>query len=174
MGGIGSGAYERERAKTAVGECYVIQVDEIARDRDLHRGRVAECLWLDQFGRVLFRVQFSVGWGELPGPRVRLSYQPQWCGHGDSVEITMQIRLLRTIPNYGGSRWWFACPLVFDGVACQRRASRLYLPPGCRWFGCRHCYELIYRSEPDPFERAERMLKVLKKRHERLVAKHSR
>jgi hypothetical protein len=31
-------------------------------------------------------------------------------------------------------------------VPCGRRVSALYLPPGAKWFGCRHCYELTYES----------------------------
>lgn len=32
------------------------------------------------------------------------------------------------------------------GVRCGRRVRKLYLPPGGRYFGCRHCYRLTYTS----------------------------
>jgi hypothetical protein len=49
-------------------------------------------------------------------------------------------------PYHGGIRWWFTRPLKVDGRACYRRVGKLYLPPGGLYFGCRHCYDLSYRS----------------------------
>jgi hypothetical protein len=45
-----------------------------------------------------------------------------------------------------GLRWWFVCPLIGQGRTCARRVGKLYLPPGSRYFGCRHCHELTYTS----------------------------
>jgi hypothetical protein len=36
--------------------------------------------------------------------------------------------------------------LVVSGSPCYRRVGKLYLPPGGRYFGCRHCYDLTYTS----------------------------
>jgi hypothetical protein len=36
--------------------------------------------------------------------------------------------------------------LVVGGVPCGRRAGKLYLPPGGRYFGCRLCHGLTYTS----------------------------
>jgi hypothetical protein len=57
-----------------------------------------------------------------------------------------RVLLTTTRPRFGGLRWWFVCPLVVRGYACERRVGKLYLPPGSRYFGCRHCHELTYRS----------------------------
>ena len=43
-------------------------------------------------------------------------------------------------------RHWFLCPAVVDGVLCENRVGMLYLPPGGKIFGCRHCYGLTYES----------------------------
>lgn len=59
------------------------------------------------------------------------------------------ITLVPTSLPWGGVRWWFICPLSFDGKACRRRVSTLYNPPGLRYFACRHCYELTYQSCQD-------------------------
>jgi hypothetical protein len=61
-------------------------------------------------------------------------------------EFDYTVRLDHTFPFYGGVRWWFRCPLSRDGYDCQRRVAKLYLPPGGRYFGCRHCYNLTYKS----------------------------
>ena len=38
------------------------------------------------------------------------------------------------------------CPLTVDGIPCGRRVGTLYLPSGMSYFGCRHCYNLSYKS----------------------------
>jgi hypothetical protein len=63
---------------------------------------------------------------------------------GESVDY--RITLLTTTPRFGGLRWWFLCPLVVNGRSCERRVGKLYLPPRGRYFGCRHCHQLTYRS----------------------------
>ena len=60
--------------------------------------------------------------------------------------LNYHVRLVATRPNFGGLRWWFVCPLVVNGRACGRRVRKLYLAPGCSYFGCRHCLYLTYTS----------------------------
>ena len=47
---------------------------------------------------------------------------------------------------FGGARPWFRCPLVVDGEPCRHRVRILYRPWGARYFGCRHCHHLTYRT----------------------------
>ncbi len=56
------------------------------------------------------------------------------------------VHLQTTQPNFGGVRWWFSCPRTVDGEECHRRVGKLYLPPGGRYFACRHCLDLTYES----------------------------
>jgi hypothetical protein len=72
----------------------------------------------------------------------RLSYTVKQ--HGKPVGFT--VLLTATRPNFGGVRWWFVCPVSQRGRACDRRVGKLYLPPGGKYFGCRHCYDLTYTS----------------------------
>jgi len=64
-----------------------------------------------------------------------------------------------TRPYFGGIRWWFICPLIVEGRACQERVRRLHLPPGGRYFGCRRCYNLTYESVRTHDDRIGRMLR---------------
>ena len=48
---------------------------------------------------------------------------------------------------------WFVCPLV----GCGRRVGKLYLPPGGRYYGCRHCYRLTYESAQEHDPRVSRL-----------------
>ena len=64
----------------------------------------------------------------------------------DGQEVRLPIQLQTTAMQFGGSRYWFTCPLSLDGVDCNRRVGKLYLPPGATYFGCRKCHELTYQS----------------------------
>ena len=63
--------------------------------------------------------------------------------------MELPVSLTRTYPHFGGVRWWFTCPLIRDGMACNRRVAKLYLPSGTEYFGCRHCHSLTYTSCQD-------------------------
>jgi hypothetical protein len=82
-----------------------------------------------------------------PQPWVQLRYFALKEGEVAAIEtLRYRVRLLQTPQHYGGVRWWFCCPLGVDGKPCTRRVRQLYLPPGERYFGCRHCYSLTYES----------------------------
>lgn len=49
-----------------------------------------------------------------------------------------KIPLTKTGCNFGGFRWWFKCPL------CNKRVGKLFLYGSV--YGCRHCYDLTYKS----------------------------
>jgi hypothetical protein len=74
---------------------------------------------------------------------LRLLYQI-----GEPVErFDYPVRLATTRCHLGGQRWWFLCPLTKNGVACGRRVRKLYR---CgKYFGCRHCHDLTYRSSQE-------------------------
>src|SRR5262249_15292280 len=61
--------------------------------------------------------------------------------------------LQTTRPRFGGLRWWFTCPLVVNGWPCHRCVAKLYLPPGARYFGRRHCHRLTYKRCPEHAKR---------------------
>lgn len=70
-----------------------------------------------------------------------------------------RVELQTTEPHLGGFRWWFTCPLAGPhGCACGRRCGKLYLVH--RYFGCRLCQDLTYRSSQEAHqgERFARML----------------
>lgn len=65
---------------------------------------------------------------------------------GEKIESDYRVPMTWTVPNYGGRRWWWICPLVKNGQVCGRRVGKLYCPNGALLFGCRHCYDLTYES----------------------------
>jgi hypothetical protein len=85
----------------------------------------------------------SISW-RVAEKGVYLDYQITPPG-GESVAYNYLVSLTYTWLVSGGRRMWWVCPLV----GCGRRCAVLYLPPGARYFGCRRCYDLAYRSQQD-------------------------
>jgi hypothetical protein len=59
---------------------------------------------------------------------------------GKSRHFDYKVKLETTPCNFGGIRYWFACP------SCHRRVGVIYLSLQGHYFQCRHCNNLSYRS----------------------------
>jgi hypothetical protein len=147
MGGKGSskwGTYERKRT---VEQCYTIDITYY-----LHYGAFNYQSCEGYQRHVLptypdenyFDINFKFDTKSDEHSVMQLTYTLP--ASKDKVEVEQGIKLITSTPHYGGIRWWFECPLVIDGKHCGRRVGKLYLPPGAKYFGCRHCYDLTYRS----------------------------
>lgn len=153
MGGIGSGNWYRFDRKSTVEESLTLAVRDF-RGR-LYPHSSGTFTWTCA-GVSRSSVGYRVTWGNHPV--ITLEYR---CRNNEDVQIP--IHLQTTPTQFGGERWWFTCPLIVDGVACNRRAGKLHLPPGAKYFGCRKCHDLTYRScqeahqEERLFDRIERM-----------------
>lgn len=136
MGGRGSGNHYRWQGKKAtVEESLFFSVREF-RTR-VFQGATGTLTFAGLGGQS--SVGYSVAGDDYPV--VMLRYR--WRGTED---VRIAVRLQATPLHFGGKRWWFTCPLLVDGVACKRRVGKLYLPPDARYFGCRTCHDLTYRS----------------------------
>lgn len=93
-------------------------------------------------------------------PVVRLFYTQRNRETGEGESLDYSVRLSTTSCHFGGRRYWFVCPLVKGGQACGRRVGTLYLPPGGKYFGCRHCYELTYQSAQQHDSRVDGLAKL--------------
>jgi hypothetical protein len=132
MGGLGSGYY-RPR-KRAVGECLVLDINELARQGLLgDRRREGRLRWHDRrTGERLLALSYHFERIDRQTGRLKLVYSVDGCHQEQTIALTTS-RLVSV-----GRRWWFACP------GCGRRAGKLYLPPDARRFGCRLCHRLAY------------------------------
>lgn len=151
MGGQGSSRWASHDAKTTVEECWLVDVrklkDALSDLTDPTRGHLwAVKISTERLRKVRFEVDPS-GAGD-GGPLVALSYI---LGKGVRArEFKLPVDITSTEINFGGKRWWFACPLVTeDGSVCNRRVAKLWLPEGQRYFGCSECYDLTHRSSLD-------------------------
>lgn len=64
---------------------------------------------------------------------------------GEQNDFDYKIPLTTTPCYFGGKRYWFTCPWCTNGVYCGRCVGVLYL--GGKYFACRHCYNLTYKSK---------------------------
>jgi hypothetical protein len=102
-----------------------------------------------------FTVYFDVNTRDLSRPSVRLWYSWVWTATQQQESADYRVNLTTTHLRFGGLRWWFVCPLVVNDRPCNRRVGKLYLPPVARYFGCRHCHELTYRSVQEHDKRVD-------------------
>ncbi len=78
-------------------------------------------------------------------PYARLIYQFKNKMPGEKTDFDYKMPLVTTRCHFGGSRYWFRCSLVKNGVPCNRRVGVLYMDGD--YFGCRHCHNLAYKSQ---------------------------
>ena len=117
--------------------------------------------WKNAFGDVIssIGIQVSVDEEHFGGKYVKFNYTYTDGLAGKKTELDYKVQLVTTPCNFGGVRYWFICGLVVDGKPCGRRVAKLYLPPRSRYFGCRHCYNLTYKSRKEHDKRLDAVMK---------------
>ena len=160
MGGYGSGRPRALNKKTIVEDCRVLSADELTRDRLLRPDawRKGTFIWtrtstgeeISSCGYEINTLAEEVGWLRVCDTLTRCKEDVEevgWlrlCYTLTRCKEDVDYRIgLTTIPlPWGGVRWFFLCP----SIGCSRRVSKLYLPPGGRYYRCRCCHDLTYRS----------------------------
>jgi hypothetical protein len=138
MGGQGSGNWWRwQGKKSTVEESLSLAMKDLRRH--IHAGAAGTFTWTWGSGS-----KSSIGYS-VTGSYHVLIVTLYYCWR-DAEDVSIPVQLTTTPTQFGGRRWWFICPLIVGGVECNRRAGKLYLPPGARYFGCRKCHRLTYRS----------------------------
>jgi hypothetical protein len=91
---------------------------------------------------------------------LHLSYRVRTAG-GEWEDIEEPVHIIRVRCRFGGTRPYFICPGVVNGVACRRRVAKLHGPG--RYFLCRHCYRLAHASQSEgAWDRALRRANQIK------------
>ena len=82
-------------------------------------------------------------------------YYTMQVGDGGVEDVTETIPVIYLRCRFGGSRAYFICPGPRNGTDCGRRITKLHLSQ--RYFLCRHCNQLAYKSQfEQPLHRALR------------------
>jgi hypothetical protein len=144
VGGFGSGA--RWSKKTVVESRYAIDTANLKR-WGLLKSAVTNRLGSFEWSRSgeekpSSSVSYILTIGTIAGT-LRLMYSIK----SSNAELDYPVQLVTTPCRLGGLRWWFVCPLTTNGVKCGRRVRKLYLSG--KYFGCRHCHNLAYRSSQE-------------------------
>ena len=107
------------------------------------------------FGDEKFPVEIRVDTTDASNPFLELTHQTRDDREGDRI-VRDRIRLIWTVPTYGGRRWWFLCPRT------GRRTTKLFLPNGGWHFWSRQAYGLGYACQrEDRFGRLQRRAAML-------------
>jgi hypothetical protein len=165
MGGYGSGRWRGHTKKNVVEDCRVLDMNLWAREGILREGihHFGGWKWCSAAtGEETASIGYEVNTTDMNFPWVRLYYTFT----RTQEHMNYKIRLQTTQPYVGGVHWWFTCPLLRLERACNCRVSKLYLPPGSRYYGCRHCYDLTYQS----CQESDKRVSVLRKHPEALMA----
>jgi hypothetical protein len=137
MGGFGSG---RPGYRQTAEQCRSIDVNTVQRKGCLKPGWRGGWQWSqdgEQVASINMRAEID---------RLHLSYRS--CSYGGEwFEVDETVAVIRVPCRFGGSRPYFLCPGVVNGVNCGRRVIKLYA--GGRYFLCRHCYRLAYTSQSE-------------------------
>jgi hypothetical protein len=151
MGGFGSGRHGD--TVTAEGTAsYVLSASMLTRAR-LQMGQLMGGRMHFDGGR--FAVEALVDTADPSGPFIELIHNTRDDREGDRI-VRDRVRLVWTLPTYGGRRWWFQCPRT------GRRTTRLFLPNGGRHFWSRQAYRLGYACQrEDRFSRLQRRAATL-------------
>ncbi len=144
MGGTGSTRWELHRKRRTVEETFAICISDVTRVVDLKNtgsGSGAVQPVKPSTCKKVSPVRCVVEHGEDDTPLLTLSYPipNRW---GFEYRIKDMVRLQTTRPHFGGVRWWFSCPRQ----GCARRVGKLHRIPEERYFACRDCLDLSYRS----------------------------
>jgi hypothetical protein len=146
LGGFGSGRHGG--TVTAEGTAsYIIAASSLTRAR-LQMGLCATGTL--HFGEERLAVEVKVDTIDPSDPFIELTHQTRDDREGDRI-VRDRIRLIWTVPTYGGRRWWFLCPRT------GRKTTKLYLPNGGWHFWSRRAYGLGYACQREGrFDRLQR------------------
>jgi hypothetical protein len=155
MGGFGSGRPSGSGRGT-VETCRSIDVNRLHKAGCLRRGWRGGWQWTrecEKVASIMLRAEAD---------RLHLSYRVRIAG-GEWEDVEETVRIVRLPCRFGGSRAYFICPGVVNGIACGRRVAKLHGPG--RYFLCRHCYRLAHTSQSESgWDRAVRRAKKIRQR----------
>lgn len=132
MGGFGSG---RQYGANVTEDYRHIDVRRWQRDGLLVAGNIINWQWTRN-GEKIAGINARVETGQL-----RLIYNFRNGNSGEWENLDYPVRLQTTSCHHGGVRYWFVCP----ALGCGRRVAILY--SAGKYFACRHCYQLAYKSQ---------------------------
>lgn len=161
MGGIFSGRWHAHQRRQTVEECWHLDIDAIMRylnsDADSMETGFKTVLGYNAGSEfhVVLNVSlrsFKLLDEEFSG-RLILTYAIE----GEVVQTLIPLSTL--VPHFGGVRYRMHCPSKSVAGSCYKPVFKLYLPIRKRYFLCRQCHDLTYRSVQEHDKRIDELLK---------------
>lgn len=141
MGGYGSGSWWRNTKKATTDNYLRLSISYLLKKGFItpnhHSAGTLRWSWL-RTGEVAGSIGYTA---DMQSSSATLTLQYTH-GSGEEKEALKYDVALTTTPHYGGVRWWFICPVS----GCGKRVAMLY---GGRFFACRSCHGLTYRSQQE-------------------------
>lgn len=128
-------------AKTTVEDCKTVDMQWLKKHRYLDGFKWGGIEWTNGYNGNKNSINIQVSTDEL---YIRFIYTQTDYYSDEKSDMDYRFNLATTPCNYGGVRYWFVCGLYNRGIHCGRKVGVLYKPPGEKWFGCRHCWDLSY------------------------------
>lgn len=147
--------------RNTVEDCRVLSISKLTKDGVFTSGPGSSwsSRWYNHQGKETGSIGYWVN-GEHDGNlSLEFEYTITKASTGEVIPVHYKVDIEKTPCNYGGWRYWFICPLGRNGIACQRRIAKIYLPPGGKYFGCRHCYNLTYECQKEHDKQMDILLK---------------
>ncbi len=123
--------------KNKVEDAWCFDMTYLAKRVDLGFAGSTVVTWTSRFSGTA-----SIGIDVLSSERLLFHYAVT-NRSGDQTTYSYFVDLESTPCYFGSKRWWFTCP------ECDRRCRILYLVGGSRYFVCRICRNLTYRSQQE-------------------------
>jgi len=148
MGGFGSTRWNWVSTKGTVEANLPLDINRLNRAGCLGPGYGGGWEWTRD-GEQVASLRF---WRDANG--FVLSYRVRRQG-GEWQNVEQSTRIVWVPCRFGGSRPYFVCPGIVNGIACGHRVTKLH--GAGTYFLCRHCYRLAYASQrEDRYDRALR------------------
>ena len=138
MGGPGSGNWYRWSTKPTVEDGFTLNLYRLIRG-DIVRPGASDSGSITWYGLDSKKSTASVGYESDLRDQYEASIRLLYSVAGDSQDY--KIQLTCTVPEYGGRRWWFVCPVL------KVKVAKLYLPAGEKIFASRGAFRLAYTSQ---------------------------
>ncbi len=151
MGGPGSGRWYRFDKKATVEQCTTLSVTDLTRTGflTLDAGYSGSLTWRYANGETAASIGITVQTRKTTYHWLHLRYA------ANGQPVAYKVELDSQPCNFGGVRWYMVCPLCGE-----QRVMKLHLPPGGRYFGCRGCHDLSYRSCQESDKRVSRLRRM--------------
>jgi hypothetical protein len=152
----------KRTTRLTVEACVAFKVRDLTRAGifRLQPGLFHRCDWIDPYDGKPRKMHFRVEKIGIGATRLRVMGCDPNAAFGANALLEYTIGIAWKPCRFGGRRYWLICPLFRDGIACRRRVRKLFLPPGGRYFGCRTCHDLTYRSAQEHDQRVDRLSRL--------------